>query len=233
MKVRLLCTIFIGLALGAAAIAQDQDLSDSPDSMPLGGRNMTGTVTEVGQGFVTVKTHEGETYTVNIGQKTRLLRQGVQPTSASGRRTTVGNPGLLFRPGDLKVGDLIAPMGEVDDGARTVNALVITILDPTVYKQMEASSEKIWVTGEVKAMNGGKVTIQGSSDHAFHVFQIDRGTVCSKYNQRVAPADIKIGDTVHVDAALKGGAYVATSITAIPPRVHPAAAPPQTAPQPQ
>jgi hypothetical protein len=95
---------------------------------------------------------------------------------------------------------------------------------------MEAQNNTTRVTGEVRAVNGDKITMQGSSDHAYHVFRTNRSTIYSKHNQRVAPADIMLGDTVHVDGALMGGAYVATSITAIPPRVHPAAAHSATAP---
>ena len=82
-----------------------------------------------------------------------------------------GNPPEQIKPTDIKVGDAIGAMGEVDASAKSVGAVAIVLLDPERAKQMEemrANYGKTWMMGKVTAIDGVKVTIMGSIDNAAH-----------------------------------------------------------------
>jgi hypothetical protein len=94
MKVRVAYPFVLGIALCAAASAQDSNTSPAPapgqaqgqrgggrggwgGGMGMG-RGLMGTVTEVGADHYTIKTESGETYTVRYSANTRILKQPVR-----------------------------------------------------------------------------------------------------------------------------------------------------------
>ena len=76
-----------------------------------------------------------------------------------------GNPPQQIKATDIKVGDAIGAMGEVDATAKSMGATVIVQFDPERAKQMEemrASYGKTWIMGKVTAIDGVKVTVMGA-----------------------------------------------------------------------
>jgi hypothetical protein len=184
-----------------------------------------GTVTEVTSDHYTIKTETGETYTVHYSANTRILKQQPRPrgesgASAGGEGGNRGpaNPPTPLKATDIKVGDAIAAMGEVDASAKSVGAAMVLQIDPERAKQMremEANYGKTWLMGRVTAIDGVKVTLSGAVDHTPHTFVADENTTFRKRRDPITLADIQVGDNVRVEGAVKDGSFLASSVNAM------------------
>ena len=196
------------------------------------GRGLMGTVTEVAADHYTIKTDAGDVYSVRFTADTRILKQvaGMRAPGGGDVRTTGGqgtgggggrgygggNPPLEIKATDIKVGDAIGVMGDIDATAKTVGALRIVQLDPEVARQMrefEANFGKTWLLGKVTAIDGTKLTLTGVLDNAPHTFVADENTTFRERREPVTLADIQMGDTVRAEGAVKDGVFTATSVT--------------------
>jgi hypothetical protein len=191
------------------------------------GRGLMGTVTQVAADHYTVRTETGETYTVYFSVNTRIVKMpagqrgpGRGMAAGEGRgggqgMGRGGNPPEQIKPADIKVGDAITAMGEVDAAAKSVGAIVIALVDPERVKQMremQANYGKTWIMGKVTAIDGVKVTLMGSIDNAPHAFVADENTLLRKRRDPITLADIQIGDMVRAEGALKGGVFTAATV---------------------
>ena len=195
------------------------------------GRGLIGTVTEVAADHYTVKTDTGEIYIVHFSVNTRIMKQtvgqrgsGQARGNGQGANSGVargegmgrgGNPPESIKPTEIKVGDAIAAMGEIDPAVKSVGAIGILQLDPERAKQMEemqANYGKTWIMGKVTAIDGVKVTLMGSIDNAPHAFVADENTRLRKRREPITLADIQIGDIVRADGAIKDGTFTATTV---------------------
>jgi len=217
------------------------------------GRGLMGTVTEVAADHYTIKTETGETYTIHYSANTRILKQqarteGAQrPAAADGNqgeqgyqlRGGGGNPPTPIKSTDIKVGDAVAAMGELDTTAKSIGATMVMQIDPERARQMremQANYGKTWLMGKVTAIDGVKVTLMGAIDNTSHSFVADENTTFRKRRDPITLADIQPGDTVRVEGAVKDGAFLATQVSAMgqPPAGTPNLprnAPPPSAPQ--
>jgi hypothetical protein len=204
------------------------------------GRGLTGTVTEVAADHYTVKTEAGETYTVHYSANTRILKQQARGAGGNGGERGgsgqggpggggSGNPPQTLKPTDIKVGDAIAAMGDVDAAAKSVGATVVFQIDPERAKQMremQANYGKTWLMGKVTAIDGVKVTLMGTVDNIAHAFVADENTAFRKRRDPITLADIQVGDSIRVEGAVKGGTFLATAVNAMgPPPGGPSGAP--------
>ena len=186
------------------------------------GRGTVGTVTEVTSDHYTIKTETGEAYTIHYSANTRIMKQqprtrGESGTSGGGEGGNRGtaNPPTPIKASDIKVGDAVAAMGEVDASAKSVGATMVLQIDPERAKQlreMEANYGKTWLMGKVTAIDGVKVTLSGTVDHTPHTFVADENTTFRKRRDPITLADIQVGDNVRVEGALKDGSFLATSV---------------------
>jgi hypothetical protein len=196
------------------------------------GRGLTGTVTEVAADHYTVKTEAGETYTIHYSVNTRILKQPAgqrgpgggggaeRERGQGGQGGGGGNPPATIKPTDIKVGDAIAAMGEVDATAKSVGAVMVMQIDPERAKQMRELRDnygKTWIMGKVTAIDGVKVTLMGAIDNTAHSFVADENTTFRKRRDPITLADIQVGDTVRAEGAVKDGAFVATAVNAMSP----------------
>ena len=201
------------------------------------GRGLTGTVTEVAADHYTIKTETGETYTVHYSANTRIFKQparargegaeGGSERGGGGERGAGGgwgggggNPPTPLKSTDIKVGDAIAAMGDLDATAKSVGATAVMQIDPERAKQlreMQASYGKTWLQGKVTAIDGVKVTLMGSFDNTPHAFVADENTTFRQRRDPITLADIQVGDTVRAEGAVKDGAFVATAVSALGP----------------
>jgi hypothetical protein len=207
--------------------------------MGMGG-GLMGTVTEAAADHFTIKTDAGEAYTVHFSVNTRMMKQGAgmrdrgergqagqngQAGQArqggeggergQGMGAGGGNPPQPIKPTDIKVGDAIAAMGEIDAAAKSVGATAILQIDPERAKQMremQANYGKTWLMGKVTAIDGVKVTLMGGMDKAAHTFVADENTTFRKRREPITLADIQAGDIVRVEGAVKDGAFLATTV---------------------
>ncbi len=228
MKIRLISALVIGLALASAACAQDAGSAPSDNQAGPGGyhqhggrggmmgHGVSGTVTEAAADHYTVKTFEGETYTIHVSANTRFVKQQAGQGGPGGwRRGGESNPPEQIKQTDIKVGDAIATMGEADAAAKSVGAATVVLLDPERVKQMQqeqANYGKTWLMGKVTAIDGTKVTIEGGPGNATHSFVADENTTFRKRREPVTLADIAVGDMVRVEGAVKGDAFAATTV---------------------
>lgn len=234
MKTRFPVALLLALSLAVTVFAQDQnppqDQNTAPQAGPYGrrggrgfggmgmvGRGVTGTVTEAAAGHFTVKTFQGDTYTVNFSDNTRFMKMqgGGGMGGGMGRRGMGGNPPQPIKASDIKTGDAIAARGEVDASEKTVGALGIMLLDPQVaqrIQQMAADYGKTWLMGHVTAIEGTKVTLMGSQDNAAHTFVVNENTDFRERRNPITLADIKVGDMVRVQGALSGGTFTASNV---------------------
>jgi len=220
------------------------------------GRGLTGTVTEVAADHYTIKTDSGDIYTVHFSANTRIMKQQPRPQGADAARGSGqggqgsgqgggwggGNPPAQLKPADIKVGDTIAAMGEVDAAAKSVGATAVMAIDPERARQMhemQANYGKTWLLGKVTAIDGVKVTVMGAIDNTPHTFVADENTSFRKRRDPITLADIQVGDSIRVDGAIKDGAFLASAVSAMgappagtPPRPRNAAPPPPLPPPP-
>ena len=246
MKIQFVSAIVLSLALG---VAHAQDAGVIPQSQDPGsgqgqrggrgggwgmmgaGRGTMGTVTGVAADHYTVKTDSGETYTIHFSANTRIVKQqpGMRERGGNGGGMgNGGNPPQPIKPADIKVGDAIAAMGEVDATAKSVGAVAVVQLDPERARQMremQANYGKTWLVGKVTAVDGVRITLEGSVDKTAHAVVADENTTFRKRREPITLADVQAGDMVRVEGAVKDGAFLATTVAVMgpPPSGTPAA----------
>ena len=207
------------------------------------GPRLTGTVTEVAADHYVVKTEAGEVYTVHFSANTRIMKTlphtaGAANDSQPGAGATRGGgnggrDGFGGRTGggqeelpvpikatDIKVGDVVIAGGEMDEAAKSVGAVMVVLLDPQRVKQMremQASFGKTWLMGRVTAVNEARVTLESDVDRATHTFTADENTTFRKRRDPITLADVQVGDMVRVEGSVKGGAFMATSVSVMGP----------------
>jgi hypothetical protein len=207
-----------------------------------------GTVTEVAADHYTIKTDTGDSYIVHYSVNTRIVKQPAQGPGGGGGRGQGGqgggegrgygggggNPPQQIKPTDIKVGDAIVAGGEIDATAKSVGAVAVMQLDPERAKQMremQANYGKTWLMGKITAVDGVKVTLLGSVDNTAHSFMADENTTFRKRRDPITLADLQVGDTIRVEGALKDGAFLATTVSAMGAQGPPPTAPRDTPPQ--
>jgi hypothetical protein len=205
------------------------------------GRGLMGTVTEAAADHYTIKTDTGDTYTIHFSANTRIMKMpagGRGPGGGGGARAEGGGQGSgagrgegagggggyggnlpeTLKPTDIKVGDMVAARGEVDEQAKSVGAFAVMQIAPEQVKQIrdrQANYGKTWLAGKVTAIDGVKVTLTGSVDNVAHTFMADENTTFRKRRDPITLADIQVGDIVSVDGAVKDGAFLATTVNAM------------------
>jgi preprotein translocase subunit YajC len=197
------------------------------------GSGVMGTVTEIAPDHFTIKTDDGDVYTVHYSVNTRMMAGGGggQRRGQGGDNQPPANPPQTIKATDIKVGDAILASGERDENAKSVGAVVIFKIDPERAKQMremQANFGKTWLMGKVTAINDAKVTLQGGPDNATHTFVADENTTFRKRRDPITLGDIQVGDMVRAEGAVKSGAFLATTVAVMgaPPQRNDSPAPP-------
>lgn len=250
MRLGWMCAGVMALALGMAQ-AQDQGggqgnggMRGRGPGMWGEGRGTVGTVTAIAADHFAVKTELGESYTIFYSVNTRFLKQPAGPRREPGQQRGEGDggqrtPPVAIKAADIHVGDAIAAGGDVDTAAHTVGAVMVMLIDPERAKEMramEANYGKTWLMGRVTSvdLDNAKVTLEGGPDKAAHTFTADENTTFRKRRDPITMGDLKAGDSVRVEGAVKGGVFVATtvSVMGMPPNGGPGRRPEGGAPQP-
>ncbi len=230
MQFRLIAVVSAALLAGMVTAAQDapaplQGLQSGPGSdagrgdsrgrawgggMMGGGRGVAGTVSEVGADHYTIKTLNGETYTIHFSANTRVVKQPSQRSAGA-----IRVPPEEIKPADIRVGDVIMANGEVDAAAKSVGAMAVVKIDPErarEMREMQANFGKTWLAGRVTAVNETKVTLHSPMDDADHTFVANENTTFRKRREPVTLADIEVGSNVRVEGAVKEGVFVASAV---------------------
>ena len=235
-----------GSAPDAAATGQQQGQQGRGRGMggfPGGGRGVLGTVTEVSVDHYMIKTDNGEVYTVHFSVNTRIMKQGPgrgmgqgqgggaeRGSGDGGRRRSGGDSSddggnrpapQTIKATDIHVGDIITAGGEMDAAGKSVGAVFIALVDPERAKQMremQANYGKTWLAGRITAINDTTITIEGMVDHAPHAIVVDENTSFRQRRDSITLADIHPGEQLRAEGAVKGGTFLATTVTAMQPQ---------------
>jgi len=199
-----------------------------------GARGILGSVTEVAADHYTIRTDSGELYTIHYSANTRILKQppGGRRFSAdgSGRNNGARNGASEpdsgdaerqapqpLKPTDIKVGDIVSAIGEIDPAVKSIGAVVVMQIDAERAKQMremQANYGKTWLAGRITAIDGTRITIEGIVDHAPHAIDVDENTSFHQRRDAITLADIKPGEQLRAEGAIKDGVFRATLINA-------------------
>ena len=101
------------------------------------GRGIAGTVSEAAADHFTVKTFEGDTYTVQFGDNTRFMKMQGGMGGRGEMRSQGGNPPEQIKAGEIRLGDAITARGEVNSSSKTVGATAIMLLNPQLAQRMQ------------------------------------------------------------------------------------------------
>ena len=182
-----------------------------------------GEITAVSGANLTVKTPEGATVQVVTTANTRVMK---------GR-------GITVKIADLKVGDGVMAMGNLDAPNKTLHAAMVMATDAAQLKAMKDNLGKTYIAGKVTAIDAdnAKMTVQrpdGVSQTigfdettSFKRGRIGRGMGMSgdtgggdttaaapaATGESITLADIKVGDNVYGTGSVKSGAFVPTQLT--------------------
>lgn len=126
-----------GLAMAAVGVpsmrAQEGPGGEAPGLAR--GPMVRGTVTATAADHITIKTDSDEVYQVAITPNTRLMKDR-QPVQAS----------------DVKVGDGVGAMGELDAPKRTLHALFVAVMDADQVRKMREDLGKTSIQSRGGAM---------------------------------------------------------------------------------
>jgi hypothetical protein len=200
----LLGTILL-LSLAGAAVAQDSPAAP-PQGGPQGqapmrermrgrfGRGVMGEITAVNPDGFTLKTMQGNSATVKVSGETKFVRNQQE-----------------IKKSDLKVGDTIGVAGSPDaNDPTTWNATYVMDRSEQV-KQFQQNLGKTVIAGEIKAIDGTKLTIL-RSDGQTQTIEVDETTSFERGREKVALTDFKVGDHVMGRGEVKNGVFVPSNL---------------------
>ncbi|MHB8733662.1 MAG: DUF5666 domain-containing protein [Terriglobales bacterium] len=154
-----------------------------------------GTITAIQADSLTLKGREGETITVKLSDKTEYMKEETQ-----------------VKLSDFRVGDRVIIAGDpMADRVITARRVMLPPSREAMMARMKEAMGKTVIAGEVKAMDGAKLTVARPDDQT-QVIQLDENTSLRKDGQSITLGDIKVGDHVFGRGALKGGTFVPTQL---------------------
>ncbi len=169
--------------------------------MMMGGGN-AGQITAIGGDTITIKTTAGSEVTLKTTADTRVI----------------GKDRQMMAVKDLKVGDYIGAGGP--PGGDPSQPRFIRVLDEQDIKRIQefqANLGKTVIAGEIKAINDTKLTI-ARSDGQTQEIELDEGTSLKRgRDESITLADVKVGDRVMGQGALKNGVFVPTELHVMTP----------------
>lgn len=134
-------------------------MGDGSQAVAMGGARMVrGTVTAAAANHLTVKTEAGDLYEVVLTPNTQV-RKGRDPMKAA----------------DIRSGDAVGAMGEMDPAKKTVHALMLVVVDAEQVKKAREAMGKTMIAGTVKAIDELRITIKRTDD-VMQTIMVDEDT---------------------------------------------------------
>ncbi|GAA3755340.1 DUF5666 domain-containing protein [Terriglobus aquaticus] len=137
------------------------------------GRPVRGTVTAASGNNVTLKTEQGETWTVVTTDNTRINIDR-QPVKAS----------------DVKPGDEVMAMGIADPDKHEIHAMMLGGISAAQVAKLKADMGKTYIVGRITAINDTKLTIE-RPDHVSQTIALDETTSLKRGGR--LPAELMAG----------------------------------------
>jgi hypothetical protein len=160
-RLTLLAALLLVPCLGSSLHAQTPE--DAPAvALGNGGRMVRGTVSAVTTDHLTIKTEQGDSFQVAVTPNTQV-RKGRDPMKFA----------------EVKVGDGVGAMGEIDRPNKTVHAMMLMVVTAEQIKKAKEDMGKTYIAGKITAMDELKLTIL-RSDNVTQVIQVDESTSFKK-----------------------------------------------------
>jgi hypothetical protein len=154
------------LTLPRALHAQQPDTADGGSRRGFGGQfagmqRTSGELTAINGNTLTLKTEDGTTMQVVTTENTRLMK---------GRGNSV-------KVAELKPGDGITAMGNLDAPNKTLHAALVFVIDAEQVKQMKENLGKTYIAGRVTAidLDNARMTVE-RPDHVAQTIGFDETT---------------------------------------------------------
>ncbi len=168
------------------------DAQGAPSQGGFGGHRrpgIAGTIAAINGDTLAVKTVNGQTAQVTVGQNTRY-RKDRQPATLA----------------DFKVGDEVFVRGN-STGENKWQAEVVAAGPAGGFARMREGMGKEFIAGEVKAINGTQLTIL-RPDGVTQNINVDESTSFRKQGESITLPDVKVGDHVFARGAMKNDVFV-------------------------
>lgn len=225
--------IYVGLGGAACMMVIASPAHAQEPGQQVGGRGqfagmqrVGGEVTAVSGATVTVKAEDGATYQIVTTDNTRLMK---------GR-------GVPLKLTDLKPGDGVMAMGNLDAPNKTLHAAVLFATDGAQLREQRANLGKTFIMGKVTAidLDSAKMTIE-RPDNVSQTIGFDESTsfrrggrggmgmagagaapapgapAAAESGESITLADVKVGDNVRGTGSLKNGVFVPTQLVVMAP----------------
>jgi hypothetical protein len=175
--------------------------------MMMGGNSVHGKVTAVAGNEITIKDEQGQVYKVETGPNSRIRKDREEAKIS-----------------DIHVGDTVVAGGNLDEQTKTVGAMFVMVLTPEQAAQMEkmrADFGKTWTAGKITAIKDLTVTVE-RPDKVSQTIAVDENTTFHKGARGNATditfPDVKVGDMLRAEGAVKDGSFLATNLVVMEPR---------------
>jgi hypothetical protein len=190
-----------------------------------GMEHTAGEVAQVNGLTVTVKTESGTLVQIVTTTNTRILK---------------GRGGVVLKLADLKPGDGVVAIGNLDGPGGTMHAAMLFATDASQLKAMRENLGKTYIAGKVTAIDTGNATLTiERPDHVSQTIQLDETTSIRRGSRRMqglptspdaepsagpveslTMGDMKVGDIVRGTGAMKNGSFVPGQLVIMPPGAH-------------
>lgn len=196
LPIRIPALLFVvALCLGQShAQGTPQQGQQFRDMADIQAHSVRGDVTAISGNNISVKTEQGELYSIATGPNTHFRKQRDE-----------------IRLADLHVGDMIAAIGDKNEKAKTLGAVFVMVLDKARYQQMRADFGKTWTAGVVQSIEGTNIVIK-RPDNVTQTVAVDENTSFRRRRDDITLLDIKPGDNISARGALQNGAFLATIV---------------------
>lgn len=223
MKKLVLGMICCALIVGVGAYAQDDAAQQrgarrGGRSMMAGGQRVMGAVEAVDASSLKVKDEEGNIWTVDVTENTRVLKQR-EPAKFA----------------DIAKGQAVMVAGKVEPGTKEIHAMFVSMLSSEQAQRMAAMADrmkenlgKTFLMGRITKIDETKLTIK-RPDGVEQVAAVDENTSIRKGGRMRPPmgegaapataaapsqgepitlADVKVGDGVNGPGEVKDGVFL-------------------------
>ena len=153
-----------------------------------GGQAVQGIVTAASGSKVTIKTEAGDSYEITAADNARIMRDR-QPISL----------------GDIKPGDSVTALGQVDAAKKTVEARMVMDVDAATVAKARENLGKTYITGRITAIDADnlKLTVM-RPDNVSQVIAVDEGTSFQRGDRGVAQDVIAAGGLPGFGGGMQG-----------------------------
>jgi hypothetical protein len=184
-----------------------------------GMQRVGGEVTAIAGATLTIKAEDGSTAQIVTTDNTRIMK---------GRGVTV-------KIADLKVGDGVMAVGNLDAPNKTLHAAMVMATDAAEVKKLRENLGKTYIAGKVTAidLDNAKMTVM-RADGVSQTIGFDETTSFKRgragrgggfggggaeapAGESITLADVKVGDQIAGQGSLKSGVFVPAQLTVATP----------------